>query len=120
MCIGFFQKREVGGIEETTSRNRQEKIKFTTLVEQLYNELLQLGYLYKDLYEMDLKELQNTLEQRKKGLAYKLWKQANLNTFINRPDKFPDNPEKACPELYPPPKTYKMPEFLKNRKKGRR
>lgn len=66
---------------------------------------------------MDLNELENTLEQRKKGLAYELWKQANLNTFINRPDLFPDTPEKASPELYPPPKTYKMPEFLK---KGRR
>lgn len=120
MCFGFFQKGEVGGTKETIGGSRQRKLRFTDLIEHLYNELLQLGYLYKDLYEMDLKELENTLEQRKKGLAYKLWKQANLNTFVNRPELFPDNPEKACPELYPPPKTYKMPEFLKNRKKGGR
>lgn len=119
MCFGFFQKGETSRVEETNPRNRQ-KIKFTELIEKLYNELLQLGYLYKDLYEMDLKELENTLEQRKKGLAYKLWKQANLNTFVNRPDLFPNTPQDACPELYPPPKTYKMPEFLKKDKKGRR
>ena len=120
MCFGFFQKGETNRVEETNPRNRREKIKFTDLIEKLYDELLQLGYLYKDLYEMDLKELENTLEQRKKGLAYKLWKQANLNTFINAPDKFPQKPEDACPELYPPPKTYKMPEFLKKAKKERR
>lgn len=120
MCIGFFQKGEVSGVEEGNSRDRQEKIKFTDLINKLYNELLQLGYLYKDLYEMDLKELENVLEQRKKGLAYNLWKQAMLNTFVRDPEQFPKTPEDASPELYPPPKTYKMPEFLKNAKKERR
>lgn len=62
---------------------------------------------------MDVTELLNTLEQRKKGLAYELWKQAYLNQYILT-DKFPETPEKASPELYPPPKAYKMFNFLKN------
>lgn len=120
MCFGFFQKGEASGTKETTGRSGQRKLRFTDLVNNLYEELLQLGYLYKDLYDMTITELESTLEQRKKGLAYKLWKQANLNTFVNRPDLFPNTPQDACPELYPPPKTYKMPEFLKKDKKGRR
>lgn len=120
MCIGFFQKRETGSIEEGNSERRKEKLKYTDLIKILYNGLLELGYLYKDLYEMTLLELEDTLEQRKKGLAYRLWKQANLNTFVRNPEAFPDTPEKACPELYPPPKTYKMPEFLKKAKNERR
>ena len=119
MCIGFFQKGETRRVEETNGGNRQ-KVKFTPVIEDFYDSLLKLGYLYKDLYEMTIGELAKTIECRRKGLAYELWKQANLNTFVNRPDLFPDNPEKACPELYPPPKTYKMPEFLKKDKKGRR
>jgi hypothetical protein len=61
---------------------------------------------------MDVKELLNTLEQRKKGLAYELWKQACLNQYILSKD-FPKTPEDASPELYPPKQTYKMFDFLK-------
>ena len=59
---------------------------------------------------MTVRELIITLEQTNKGLAYKMWKQANLIGCIL--DKFPKNPEEACPELYPPKKSYKMPDFL--------
>ena len=62
---------------------------------------------------MDVMELLNTLRQRKKGLAYELWKQAYLNQYVVATG-FPESPEKASPELYPPPKTYKMFNFLKN------
>lgn len=64
---------------------------------------------------MDIYELINTLEQRKKGMAYQLWKQAVLNCYVLDPKEMPESPEKACPELYPTPKKYKMFDFLKNR-----
>jgi len=66
---------------------------------------------------MTICELLNTFTQRRQGIAYKIWKQAMLNTFVRDPEKFPKTPEDASPELFPPPKTYKMPEFLKNAKK---
>ena len=57
-------------------------------------------------------ELIDTLECRKKGLAYQLWKLGSLSQLLK---EYPENPEKACPELYPAPKTYKMPDFLKEK-----
>lgn len=72
--------------------------------------------MYKDLYDMTLEELHNTLVQRKQGIGYEIWKNASLNMFVLGADKFPQTPEEASPELYPPKKTYKMPEFLKNSK----
>ena len=73
--------------------------------------MLKLGYLYKDLYEMTLMELQNMLENRKKGLAYEIWR---LATFVHSPlvKDFPDSPEKAMPELFPQQRGIKMPDFL--------
>ena len=73
--------------------------------------LLQRGYKYIDLYEMTLNELKNTLEQANKGLAYTMWKQAVL-TISMLGKKAPENPEKGSPELYPPKKRYKMPEWV--------
>lgn len=61
---------------------------------------------------MDLNELDRTLEMRRKGLAYEIWKKGNLNQMLK---EYPSNPEEACPELYPPKKTYKMPNFLKEK-----
>lgn len=40
-----------------------------------------------------------------------MWKQAVLNISMMG-KKAPDSPEKASPELYPPKKTYKMPEWM--------
>ena len=69
------------------------------------------------MYSMTLKELRNTLEYRKKGLAYTMWKQAMLTTLgINDlfKDKkiarsiFPASPQDACPELYPPKPSIKI------------
>jgi hypothetical protein len=68
------------------------------------------------MYDMTLKELSETLERRKKGLAYKLWKQAELITMgvadllkdKKSKDIFPKTPQEACPELYPPRPSLKI------------
>ena len=73
---------------------------------------------------MDMTELIKTLENRRKGLAYRVWKEANLiavgvsDLFSkkNAKSNFPENPEKASPELYPPKKTMKKPKCLYNTK----
>ncbi len=57
------------------------------------------------------------LEARKKGQAYELWKQAGLIAMAVV-GKLSETPEKASPELYPPKKKYKMPDFLKARKEN--
>lgn len=64
-----------------------------------------------DLYDMTLYELRETLENKRKGLAYQMWKQTILyGQLFNK--NFPKTPEEACPELYPPKKTYKMPQWM--------
>lgn len=60
---------------------------------------------------MTIKELLKTLEQRKKGLSYVIWKQANL-IGASMSKGFPDTPERANPELYPPTPTIKRPDWL--------
>lgn len=68
------------------------------------------------MYDMTLKELSETLERRKKGLAYKLWKQAVLITMgvsdllkdKKSKSSFPNSPQEACPELYPPKPSLKL------------
>lgn len=57
-------------------------------------------------------ELKKTLEQRKEGLSYKLWKQGNLCQIMQ---KYPETPEEASPELAKPKKKYAMPDFLKEK-----
>lgn len=72
-----------------------------------------------DLYDMTLAELYEMLEYKRKGLAYQLWKQAEITAKMFSKEPY-ETPEMASPELFPPKKTYKMPEFLKdrNRRKG--
>jgi hypothetical protein len=68
------------------------------------------------MYDMTLKELSDTLEHRKKGLAYELWKQAELIRLSimdclkskNSESIFPNSPQEACPELYPPRPSLKI------------
>lgn len=68
------------------------------------------------MYDMTLKELSETLENRKKGLAYELWKQAELIRLSimdslkskNSKSIFPSDPQEACPELYPPRPSLKI------------
>lgn len=76
--------------------------------------LLQRGYKYSELYEMTLYELENALKEANKGLAYTMWKQAVL-TISMLGKNAPNNPEKGSPELYPPKKTYKMPEWVRKK-----
>ena len=64
------------------------------------------------MYDMTPYELRKTLEQRKEGLSYRLWKQGNLCQMMK---KYPETPDEANPELAKPKKTYKMPEFLKKK-----
>lgn len=86
----------------------------------LYDELLNFDLKYEDLYKMDLKELINTLEQRRKGLAYRMWKEALLTGWSAMGKNYPKTPQDACPELFPPKKRIKMPYWLKKKwlKKG--
>lgn len=81
----------------------------------LYDVLLERGYKYSELYDMTLKEIRNTIKCVNKGLAYQMYKQSIL-TSLAVWGKLPDI-EKACAELYPPKKTYIMPEWLKERYK---
>ena len=60
---------------------------------------------------MTLKELENTLINRRQGLAYEIWRLASLtrSPFVKN---FPNNPKEAMPELYPKQQGIKMPDFL--------
>ena len=64
------------------------------------------------MYQMTPYELKKTLEQRKEGLSYKLWKQGNLCQMM---EKYPETPEEASPELSKPKKKIAMPDFLKEK-----
>lgn len=79
-----------------------------------YDILLQRDYKYDELYEMTIKELKNAVINANKGLAYKLYKQATLYSSVLA-GKLPDKIEKACKELYPPQKTYEMPDWVRKR-----
>ena len=76
------------------------------------------------MYDMTLGELIETIKHRKMGLGYEMWKQAVLITMGVADllkDKraramFPNNPEEASPELYPPKPSIKKPDFLNNSK----
>ena len=76
---------------------------------------MQFGYTYPSLFNMDLRELAEALDSNKRGLAYRLWKEACLLRIAFGGKDFPATPEEASPELYPPKKKYKMPDFLKER-----
>lgn len=68
------------------------------------------------MYDMTLMELSETLEYKKKGMAYEFWKQSELIRLAimeSLKDKksrfvFPNNPQDACPELYPPKPSLKI------------
>lgn len=57
-------------------------------------------------------ELKKTLEQRKEGLSYRLWKQGNLSQMMK---EYPKTPEEASPELSKPKKKYAMPDWMKEK-----
>lgn len=82
------------------------------MVNDYYNALIQKGYKLNELYDMTVRELIITLEQTNKGMAYKMWREASLIGALFSKQGYPKTPEDACPELYPPKKTYKIPDFL--------
>lgn len=84
----------------------------TECIELLYEELLKFDLTYKQMYEMTVYELKKTLEARKEGLSYKLWKLGNLSQPMK---KYPETPDEASPELAKPKKKYAMPNFLKEK-----
>lgn len=61
---------------------------------------------------MTIQELLDTLAARRKGFAYKVWKQAQLIAWAVMGKNYPRNPEGASPELYPPKPRIKMPDNL--------
>ena len=68
------------------------------------------------MYDMTLGELIETIKHRKMGLGYELWKQAALITMgvadLLKDKKgkaiFPNTPQEASPELYPPRPSLKL------------
>lgn len=72
---------------------------------------MELGYLYKDLYEMTMTELEETLEYRRQGLAYEIYR---IGSLCHSPliKDFPGSPKEAIPELFPVEKGIPMPDFL--------
>lgn len=76
--------------------------------------LEELGYLPKDLYEMDLNELESTLINRRKGIANECFMIGMLSRTALAKD-LPKTPEEMYPYMYPPKKKYVMPDFLKEK-----
>lgn len=63
---------------------------------------------------MTIKELENTLISKRKGVAYRIWR---LATFTHSPfvSNFPSSPKEAMPEMFPIEKGIPMPDFLKEK-----
>ena len=66
------------------------------------------------MYILTLEELENLIIQARKGLGYRIWRLASLtkHPWITN---FPENPEEACPELFPQKTTVQMSEWLYKR-----
>ena len=60
---------------------------------------------------MDLYELTDTIEYRRKGMGYAIWRLASL-TRHPWVQNFPEKPEDACPELFPVKKGIKLEQWI--------
>lgn len=61
---------------------------------------------------MDLNELESTLINRRKGIANECFMVGMLaRTALAK--EMPDTPEKAFPYMFPPKKSYVVPDFLR-------
>lgn len=60
---------------------------------------------------MTMTELEETLEYRRQGLAYEIYRISSLchSPFVKN---FPASPKEALPELFPVEKGIPMPDFL--------
>lgn len=63
---------------------------------------------------MTLKELEQSLINRRQGLGNNIYRLAMLVRSPFAKD-FPDSPKKAFPDLYPQEKGIPMPDFLKDK-----
>ena len=77
---------------------------------------MEFDFTYDQLYEMTVGELLDTLEARRRGLGYKMWREASLIAWAVMGKHYPRSPEKALPELYKKKKTIKMPPNLLKQK----
>lgn len=106
----------MGGDEAKNNSNREESkgTYIGGIIKEFYEELLKFDCQYKDLYEMTITELESTLINKRKGLAYRIWR---LATFTRSPfaSNFPSSPKEAMPELYPKEVGIPMPDFLKEK-----
>ena len=82
----------------------------------MYHRGLELGLSMNEMYDMTLKELDDVINYTRQGLAYNLWKQGAIIARMVSKEPY-GNPEEACPELFPPKKTYKGYDFLKDKSK---
>ena len=107
-----FNEEQPGRTQVSNGRPRDDSgnARIKEQIEDLYKALLEFDFKYDDLYDMTIKELIDTLVARRKGLAYRMWRQASLYgmTFAK---SFPKTPEKATPELFVK-KGIPMPDFL--------
>ena len=74
--------------------------------------MLEYEFTYDQLYEMTISELIDTLQSRRKGFAYRVWKQAYMISWAVMGKNYPRDPQKASPELYPQKPRIKMPPNL--------
>ena len=63
---------------------------------------------------MTIQELIDTLMARRRGLGYRMWREAYLISWATMGKNYPRKPENAVPELFPKQmnKTIRMPENL--------
>ena len=83
--------------------------------------MLEYDFTYDQLYEMTISEMIDTLTARRKGMAYRIWKEAHLIAWAVMGKGYPKTPEMASPELYPAKQRIKMPPNLlkaQNEKRG--
>ena len=75
---------------------------------------MEYDFTYDQLYEMTLSELIDTIDSRRRGLGYRLWKQSYLISWAVMGKHYPRKPEEASPELFgsKPRKTIVMPPNL--------
>lgn len=100
--------------ESTEEGSRETKRNLTDEIINLYNMLEELGYLPKDLYEMDLNELESTLLNRRKGIANECFMIGMLSRTALAKD-LPKTPEEMYPYMFPQKKKYAMPDFLREK-----
>jgi len=111
--LGTIESHSDSNLKEISEISGEE-INLSAQIRRLYDCLQELGYLIRDLYDMDINELENTLINRRKGIANECYMIGVLaRTALAQ--KIPSTPEEMYPSMFPPKKTYAMPDFLRER-----